>query len=108
MRSQGQCADGQDASAYIDAFPIGHVQEIHLAGHAERADDEGGRLLIDTHDRAVLDEVWQLYDRAIKRAGIMPTLIEWDTEIPAWPVLFDEAGRAERIMQARRTNYAVH
>jgi hypothetical protein len=96
------------ASAYIDAFPIGHVQEIHLAGYAEKADGEGEPLLIDTHDRAVLDEVWQLYERAIKRSGAMPTLIEWDADIPAWPVLFDEARRAERIMQARRTNYAAH
>ena len=92
------------ATAYIDAFPIDHVGEIHLAGYAETEDDNGDPLLIDAHDRAVLDEVWQLYERAINRAGAVPTLIEWDSDIPAWPALFEEAARAERIMADRRTN----
>jgi uncharacterized protein (UPF0276 family) len=96
------------ANAYIDAFPIGRVQEIHLAGYLESADDDGGRLLIDTHDRSVLDEVWQLYERAINRAGPIPTLIEWDADIPEWPVLFDEATRAERILRTRATDDATN
>ena len=94
------------ATAYIDAFPIDHVGEIHLAGYAETEDDNGDPLLIDAHDRAVLDEVWQLYERAINRAGAVPTLIEWDSDIPPWPVLFEEALRAERIMADRGANHA--
>jgi uncharacterized protein (UPF0276 family) len=95
-----------DAGSYIDAFPVEHVGEIHLAGHAEIEDDDGEPLMIDAHDRSVLDEVWRLYERVISRAGPVPTLIEWDSDIPAWPVLFEEAARAERIMRDRRTNDA--
>jgi uncharacterized protein (UPF0276 family) len=93
-----------DAAAYIDAFPIEHVGEIHLAGHAAIEDDNGAPLLIDAHDRPVPDEVWRLYQRAISRAGPVPTLIEWDSNIPAWPELFEEAARADRILRDRRTN----
>jgi uncharacterized protein (UPF0276 family) len=99
---------GYDASAYIDAFPVEYVGEIHLAGHAETEDDAGARLLIDAHDRSVLGEVWALYRRAVQRSGPVPTLIEWDNNIPAWPVLFEEARRAEAIMTDRRSNHARH
>ena len=58
-------------------------------------------LLIDTHDRPVDDIVWALFARVIERLGALPTLIEWDAEIPAWPELEAEAGRAEAIMLAR-------
>lgn len=83
---------------YVDRFPLHHVGEVHLAGHAEDVDDHGNRLLIDSHDRQVVDEVWHLYERAILRAGALPTLIEWDSDIPEWPVLFSEARRAETVM----------
>jgi uncharacterized protein (UPF0276 family) len=95
-----------DAAGYIDAFPMEHVGEIHLAGNAEAEDDLGAPLLIDSHDRAVMNEVWHLYARAISRAGPLPTLIEWDNNIPQWQVLFAEAKRAEAIMRDRRTNHA--
>jgi uncharacterized protein (UPF0276 family) len=96
---------GFDAAAYIDAFPVEHVGEIHLAGHASAADETGTLFLIDTHDRSVKDEVWTLYERAIHRAGPVPTLIEWDADIPAWPVLLEEARRADAIMADRRSNH---
>jgi uncharacterized protein (UPF0276 family) len=99
---------GYDAAAYIDAFPVEHVGEIHLAGHAETQGDAGERVLIDAHDRSVLGEVWELYRRAVQRSGPVPTLIEWDNDIPAWPVLFEEARRAERIMTDRRSNHVTH
>jgi uncharacterized protein (UPF0276 family) len=99
---------GYDAAAYIDAFPVEHVGEIHLAGHAETQGDTGERVLIDAHDRSVLGEVWELYRRAVQRSGPVPTLIEWDNDIPAWPVLFEEARRAERIMTDRRSNHVTH
>lgn len=88
----------RSAEDYIDRFPLSHVGEIHLAGHAEDTDDTGARLLIDSHDRRVVDDVWELYGRAIRRAGALPTLIEWDSDIPAWPVLFAEAQHANAIL----------
>ncbi|MGF1629057.1 MAG: DUF692 domain-containing protein [Kiloniellaceae bacterium] len=86
------------AEAYIDAFPMEVVQEIHLAGHARDRDDAGALLLIDAHDRKVDDKVWTLYARAIARGGVRPTLIEWDNAVPAWETLFAEARTAERLM----------
>ena len=89
----------RDAAAYMDAFPISDVGELHLAGHAVDHDDAGARLLIDTHDRHVVDDVWRLFASVIARAGAVPTLVEWDEDIPTWPVLFAEAYRAEAILQ---------
>jgi hypothetical protein len=89
----------RDPVAYIDRYPLAHVQEIHLAGHAVEADEAGRPLLIDAHDRPVSDPVWQLYRHAIARTGALPTLIEWDNDVPAWPVLLAEAQRAEALMQ---------
>jgi uncharacterized protein len=90
-----------DAEAYIDAFPVEHVGEIHLAGHARQTDDLGEPLLIDAHDREVDRIVWDLFARAIRRVGPVPTLIEWDANVPDWPVLHAEARMAERVMRAQ-------
>ncbi len=89
---------GFDPIAYLDAYPLRHVEEIHLAGYAEAEDDAGRPLLIDAHDSPVRDRVWSLYAEAIRRLGPTPTLIEWDNDVPAWPVLLAEARRAERTM----------
>jgi len=62
--------------------------------------------LIDSHDRQVIDDVWQLYSRAIARSGALPTLIEWDSDIPAWPVLLGEAQRAETVLRSHRDTLA--
>lgn len=97
---------GYDPVAYIDEFPVEHVGEIHLGGHAVDEDDAGAKLLIDSHGAEVVDPVWELYTRAISRAGPVPTLIEWDNDIPEWPVLFEEAMRAEKIIVERRSNAA--
>jgi len=88
-----------DPIAYIDAFPLAAVQEIHLAGFATEADEAGRPLLIDTHDRPVVDRVWDLFDDVIRRTGPLPTLIEWDAEVPEWQALEAEAQRAETIMR---------
>ena len=96
-----------DATAYVDAFPIEHVGEVHLAGYAEFEDDDGANLLIDAHDRTVQQSVWAHYERVIARAGPVPALIEWDNDVPAWPVLEAEAIKADAIMLARRTNHAL-
>jgi uncharacterized protein (UPF0276 family) len=93
-----------DPAAYIDAFPVDLVGEVHLAGHAEIGGGEEERLLIDAHDRSVADAVWALYGRLIQRSGPLPTLIEWDNDVPSWSRLHEEARHAEAIMTARRTN----
>jgi len=78
---------------YLDAIPQGSVAEIHLAGYQDT-----GEVLIDTHGAVVSAPVWELYERAIRRFGPVPTLVEWDTDIPALPVLLGEAVEARRRM----------
>lgn len=90
--------NGFDPKTYIEGFPIHLIEEMHLAGHAEAADGAGGSLLIDTHDREVRDEVWDLYARVIARRGAVPTLIEWDNDIPSLTTLIGEAQAANRIL----------
>jgi uncharacterized protein (UPF0276 family) len=84
--------------AYIDAFPMALVGEIHLGGHDEDADDHGAPLLIDSHGRPVVDPVWALYAHTIARGGARPTLIEWDNDVPDWPILAAEAARAAHVL----------
>ena len=84
--------------AYIEHFPLEHVHEIHLGGHDAQEDEHGDPLLIDSHDAELIDPVWRLYEQTIRRAGPRPTLIEWDADIPEWPVLEAEAARAEAIL----------
>ncbi|MBW3096345.1 DUF692 domain-containing protein [Pseudohoeflea sp. DP4N28-3] len=88
-----------NATKYINAFPLEKVEEIHLAGHAEDCDDDGDLLLIDAHDRPVSDAVWTLFETVIARTGPLPTLIEWDNDVPDWPVLRAEAIAAEAILE---------
>jgi uncharacterized protein len=91
---------GYDADSYLARFPLEHVGEIHLAGYAESEDDAGQRLLIDAHDSPVRAEVWALYSQAIALRGAVPTLVEWDNDVPDWPTLFGEVKRADRAMVA--------
>jgi uncharacterized protein len=83
---------------YLSDFPLASVGEIHLAGHAEQADDEGELLLIDSHDRPVADAVWRLFETVVGRCGPVPTLIEWDSKIPDWKILRVEAAAAQAIL----------
>jgi hypothetical protein len=85
---------GFDTLQYLEAIDPATVQEIHLAGHS-RVDFEGRELLIDTHGTEVCSAVWDLYRAALRRFGAVPTLIEWDTDIPALEVLMAEAGKAD-------------
>lgn len=84
-----ECNLGADARAQIDAIDPRHVGEIHLAGHVATA-----RAVVDHHGARVADAVWSLYAYALRRCGCVPTLIEWDTDLPALDVLLDEAARA--------------
>jgi len=90
---------GYSARAYLEHFPLASVGEIHLAGHTEQRDDEDEPLLIDSHDCAVADPVWALYEDVIARIGPTPTLIEWDSSLPAWPVLRSQARSAMQRME---------
>ncbi|MEL7212901.1 MAG: DUF692 domain-containing protein [Pseudomonadota bacterium] len=87
-----------DPLSYINAFPLDKVGEIHLGGHDEDEDDHGATLLIDSHGKPVVDPVWALYDHTIARGGAKPTLIEWDNDVPEWPVLAAEAARADAAL----------
>jgi uncharacterized protein (UPF0276 family) len=89
---------GYAALDYLSDFPVDAVAEIHLAGHTQQSDDEGELLLIDSHDKPVSDAVWKLYEIVISRCGPVPTLIEWDSDIPAWPILRAEAAAAQIIL----------
>ena len=91
---------GFEPMAYIDAFPVEHVAEIHLAGFARDSDD-GACLLIDAHASPVAEVVWALFRRTLARIGPVPTLIEWDNDVPAFFVLAAEAKRAQAIIAAQ-------
>jgi uncharacterized protein (UPF0276 family) len=98
---------GYSALGYLADFPLEHVGEIHLAGHTEQEDDEGDLLLIDSHDGPVADAVWKLFDIVIGQCGRIPTLVEWDSEIPAWPVLKAEATAAQAILDRHAGSYKL-
>jgi uncharacterized protein len=94
------------AEQYLTEFPLDHVREIHLAGHATEEDEKGAPLLIDAHDREISDAVWLIYENVIAKIGPVPTLIEWDNDLPAWSVLKDEVTKADAIL-ARHTRQPV-
>jgi len=83
---------GFDARRYVDAIPAEHVAQIHLAGHADH-----GTHLLDTHDAAIVDAVWELYRYTIARLGPVATLVEWDGEVPPLEVVEQEAMRARAV-----------
>ncbi len=89
---------GFDATLYIDAIPGEDVEEMHLAGHTVRAFGDR-RILVDTHNARVCPEVWTLFERAVRRFGPRPTLIEWDSDFPPLATLLDEAAQAQRILK---------
>lgn len=87
-----------DPQAYVDRFPIEHVGEIHLAGYDETTDDAGERLLIDAHGSRVRPDVFELFRHTIARTGPLPTLIEWDNDVPGLDVLLDEARLVDGVL----------
>lgn len=89
-----QLNHGEDAMAALQAIAPGTVGEIHLAGHLVTPD-----AVVDHHGAVVADPVWRLYEAALSRFGAVPTLIEWDTDIPPLEVLLGEAGKAAAIAE---------
>jgi uncharacterized protein (UPF0276 family) len=92
---------GWDPSAYINDLPATAIREIHLAGYEEHEN-----YLFDTHGHRVHPPVWDLYAHAIEVLGPVPTLIEWDTDIPPLETLRDEAGKAQQHLERRRRRAA--
>jgi len=90
---------GFDPIAYLEALPIEAIGEIHLAGHLAAEDVD---ILIDDHGSRVAKPVWELHAKALRRFGPVPTLIEWDANLPALGVLLDEAHHAEELAHADR------
>ena len=89
-----------DPRAYLARFPLAAVREIHLSGHSETIDDAGAPLLIDSHDTPVKDPVWTLYEEVLERTGPIASLIEWDNDVPDWPVLLSQAAAANARLDA--------
>ena len=95
-----------DPLAYLRAMPRSRVQEIHLAGHMRKRFDDG-EILIDTHNTRVSAEVWSLYRETLSLIGPRPTLIEWDSDLPALDVLIEEAQTASNLLRGSRDAVAA-
>lgn len=89
---------GWDPVDYIQRYPIALVQQIHLAGHTETEDAQGDRLLIDSHNGPFIDPVADLYAQVLDIKGAVPTLVEWDNDIPVWSELFADTQRAQAMI----------
>jgi uncharacterized protein len=89
---------GWDPQAYLDALSPAEVKELHLAGHAAKSLCDGAVILIDDHGSQVDAAVWELFDKAVQRFGPLPTLIEWDTNIPPLQALLEQANRAAAVL----------
>ncbi|MDN7876564.1 MNIO family bufferin maturase [Burkholderia aenigmatica] len=96
------CNHGWDPLAYLAALPPEAIGEIHLAGHSVRQFDGGRTLRIDDHGSRVIAEVWALYREALRCFGAVPTLIEWDTDVPPLEILMQEAATAECALETIR------
>ncbi|HEX5648629.1 MAG TPA: DUF692 domain-containing protein, partial [Steroidobacteraceae bacterium] len=96
---------GLDVDAFFDALPVRAVHEIHLAGHSRRRFG-AQELLIDDHGSEVCAAVWTLYERALRRFGPIPTLIEWDNDVPALATLVAEANAADARLRTVRAHAA--
>ena len=94
-----------DPQDWLAAIPLKAVGEVHLGGHAKEA-LPSGPLLIDDHGSPVADPVWALFSQTIARAGALPTLIEWDNDVPDFPVLLAEASRAADILTRAEVRHA--
>lgn len=88
---------GFDARRYIDELPGAAIGEFHLGGFELEAEDGGTDVIIDTHARPIDDQAWTLYAHAVARFGARPTLIEWDSALPAFDVLLAEAAMADAV-----------
>jgi len=89
---------GEDIDTYLKNMPWHRVVEMHLAGFEAR-EIEGQQVLLDTHSKPVYEGVWEIYDQVLKLSGCIPTLIEWDNQIPEWDTLFSEMKKIEKVQR---------
>ncbi len=101
------CNHGWSASDYLAALPRQAIGEIHLAGHAVREFHDGRVLRIDDHGSKVSAAVWALYAEAVARFGCVPTLIEWDTDVPPLQVLITEARSAQDVLDREHDGHCL-
>jgi uncharacterized protein (UPF0276 family) len=105
-QAAGLCSDPLAACRdWLCQIAPANVGELHLAGHCHVSNTHGD-IVIDDHGSRVCAEVWELYRHAIDCFGPVPTLIEWDTDIPALAVLLDEAARARAIAEQTLESFA--
>jgi len=97
------CNHGWLAQTYLAALPPAAVGEIHLAGHSLRRLDDARTICIDDHGSRVAPEVWALFAEALARFGPVPTLIEWDTDVPPMAVLLEEAAHAAALIEESKS-----
>ena len=95
------------AAQYIEKLPLQAVGEIHLAGHSVDTTVDSEPLLIDAHDREVCDAVWKLFALTVSLTGAVPSLIEWDTEVPEWDIFIAELNRADELLQEPTTQESI-
>ncbi|WP_175960066.1 MNIO family bufferin maturase [Burkholderia pyrrocinia] len=100
------CNHGWDPHTYLATLPPAAIGEIHLAGHSTMQLENGRTLRIDDHGSRVAPAVWTLYEAALRRFGPVPTLIEWDNDVPTLEVLIQEAAIADAVREAIRNETA--
>lgn len=98
---------GFDPRRYLEALPRSRIGEIHLAGHQVRRLANRRSIRIDDHGSRVCDAVWELYAEALRLYGPVPTLIEWDTDLPSLGVLLDEAAKAATLLSSATVNAVI-
>jgi len=101
---------GYDPYEFLDRLPPGAIGELHLGGFTPEDDDAspGAELLVDTHATPIAEPVWQLYAHALRRFGAVPTIVEWDNDLPPLATLLQEASRAGAVRdQALESHHAA-
>jgi uncharacterized protein (UPF0276 family) len=94
--------------AWLDALDTDAIGEFHLAGYAQQRSATGSSLVIDDHGSRVHEPVWRVFEHAVRRWGVRPTLIEWDTDVPALDVLLEEAQQAQTILTRHAMTPHLH
>lgn len=89
---------GWGVRQYLSRFPLARVRQIHVAGHTTDTDEDGSTLLIDSHDRPVAADVWDILDMVLDRTGPLPVLVEWDEPVPSWIELEAEVVKAQNAL----------
>lgn len=98
---------GWDAHDYIARFPLDHVGEIHVAGHATVEDADGSMLLIDAHDGVTSEPVMALLSQVLTQKSDIPALIEWDNDLPNWVDLYREVEKISTVLHARKSDHEI-